>query len=226
MLPTSSFTHMGNCSVRDSISPSQLHERCFAVAVSIKHGFHDLIRKLSASMTLSAYLNFIRKWSHVLAPLLNHVLHVLFVSPKPQMIRSAAKSVIAFMAHEKAIWNFSVSQSPCYAVCQLFSIPLEGTVHPAFSSSGLAGPNPTSVWSCCFIHLFPKALFDKSYWSGSTGTFSRTKRVSSIGVKRFLTSGAETLNVGSHRNTFRFNSGAARPAASTAWSQFILEASK
>ena len=133
--------------------------------------------------------------------LFHHVLHVIKMRPKIEMVRVYTRWIIfhgAIMKHMQSIWNFSVRQLPCHARRFLSAI-LNGNIPVTFFVL-CARENPTSIRSI-FINLRPKSfrqwskIFVSPFLSNAPVIFRRLSLAS--------TSSRLTTFLSENRSSFR-----------------------
>lgn len=146
--------------------------------------------------------------------LLNFIIHIVIMCSKPEMAWVYATRVIAFVKDLKAVRYRAATEHPSH--------PMRGCCFSkldfAIAFPGPFVPKPTCVWTTGLIYSFPEAFFN---WSRKTFIVtSAAARWRSLGILYARWFCLEEFSAGGtfklHRNSFCFNSGDARPAASTA----------
>lgn len=100
--------------------------------------------KFCVKVFLSRYFNCLNFLTFSFSALSNHVIHVVLVRSKKQMVRINALSIVAFMTNKKLVWNFSLKNKIRNSVGYLS--------HVVYANATIAmhvyktSPMPTARW--------------------------------------------------------------------------------
>ncbi len=98
----------------------------------------------------------------------HHILNVVLLCAKKQMIRIAALPIIAFVARKEIVFNFSKMEFPRYAMSlKLFLFVIKNSI-PNFIHISKPLPTVAQFWNMgrnwpIFINLLPKSLLKRLY---------------------------------------------------------------
>lgn len=99
----------------------------------------------------------------ILATLLNHIFHIIFIRSKKEMAWLNAQSIIAFMTNKHPQGDGAIVQHPRYPVGP-YDFFIKKNVAIARCSSA-CGPNPTSF---SFFNLIPKSIHSADIFIAGT----------------------------------------------------------
>lgn len=145
MPPSDSVDNAMHCRIGQAKSFANLHKR------------HGASKRANLPHLLLCHLRAGSLNSHRSAALGHHVLDIVDLSSKEQMIRVHATGVVALVTNTQSIRNIALVKFPGNAMGQCYSVPfvskkdIDSTVSGSIERTR---PVPTSV---CFLNVFPKS---------------------------------------------------------------------
>lgn len=155
------------------------------------------------------------------------VLSILLSGPQPQVSGIHTQPVVAsrtIVAYLKTLWNRAESYYPRNPMGKFLAVMRVLSIRIIRVTFGASRPEP-AVMGTGLIDTFPKALLPVGLAFSVTALATATDAWKIMGWSDLEFSSADGT-LGLHGNVFRFGSCATRPAASTAWSHFVLEDSR